>query len=345
MKPNVSNTVGMSRSRRHWASRMAAACLTAVVGSPMAQAQNTNAPNANANWPTRPVRLVVAFAPAGPADIIARLVGQRLSETVGQPFVIENKPGAGGSVASTLVSKAEADGYTLLVNTSSYAVNPAMQRNLGFDPEKDLSLVALVGASPNLIVITPSLKPKTLGEVMQDAKDGRYNYGTAGAGTTPHLTAEYLFKVLGKVPVTHIPYQGAGPALTAAMGGQTQLASVALPAAVELVKAGRVRGLVVTGSKRSAALPDVPTVAESGFPGFEDVTWVGLFVPARTPEAVQQRINREVGRLLAEPEFLAKLGQTGFEPMGGNLPEIRGYLQRELGKWAKVVKETGAKAD
>lgn len=318
---------------------MLAACCALSIGTSMAQTQTASV------WPARPVRLVVAFAPAGPADIIARLVGQRLSETTGQAFVIENKPGAGGSVASGLVARAEADGYTVLVNTSSYAVNPSMQRNVGFDAEKDLSLVALVGASPNLIVISPALKPKTLSEVMQDAKDGHYNYGTAGAGTTPHLTAEYLFKVLGKVPVTHIPYQGAGPALTAAMGGQTQLASVALPAAVELVKASRVRGLVVTGSKRASALPDVPTVAESGFPGFEDVTWVGLFVPARTPEAVQQRINREVARLLGEPDFVAKLGQTGFEPLGGNLPEIRSYLQRELVKWARVVKETGARAD
>jgi tripartite-type tricarboxylate transporter receptor subunit TctC len=345
------NTAPAHKTRCHaWfsAQRVALALwgMVALCGATaQAQTATTASAAANVSWPTRPVKLVVAFAPAGPADIIARLVGQRLSDTVGQPFVVENKPGAGGSVASTLVSKAEADGYTLLVNTSSYAVNPAMQRNLGFDPEKDLSLVALVGASPNLIVISPALKPKTLSEVMQDAKDGRYNYGTAGAGTTPHLTAEYLFKVLGKVPVTHIPYQGAGPALTAAMGGQTQLASVALPAAVELVKAGRVRGLVVTGSKRSAALPDVPTVAESGFPGFEDVTWVGLFVPARTPDAVQQRINREVARLLADPDFIAKLGQTGFEPVGGTLPEIRAYLQRELTKWAKVVKETGARAD
>ena len=330
------------RTYRIWMLALGWATLSAFGTSTVAQ---TSAPSNAQAWPARPVRMVVAFAPAGPADIIARLVGQRLSETVGQPFVIENKPGAGGSVASTLVSKAEADGYTLLVNTSSYAVNPAMQRSLGFDPEKDLSLVALVGASPNLIVISPALKPKTLAEVMQDAKDGHYNYGTAGAGTTPHLTAEYLFKVLGKVPVTHIPYQGAGPALTATMGGQTQLASVALPAAVELVKAGRVRGLVVTSGKRSSVLPDVPTVAESGFPGFEDVTWVGLFVPARTPEAVQQRINREVGRLLVEPEFQAKLAQTGFEPVGGGLSDIRSYLQRELVKWARVVKETGARAD
>ena len=303
------------------------------------------APATVTSWPTKPVRFIVAFAPAGPADIIARLLGQRLGEALGQSVVVENRPGAGGSVASQVVARAEPDGYTLLINTSSYAVNPAMQRNLGFDSERDLTLATLVASSPNLIAISPALKPRTLKEVMEDAKGGSYNYGTAGAGTTPHLTAEYLFKVLGKVPVTHVPFQGAGPALNATMGAQTQLASVALPAAVELVKSGRVRGLVVTGSKRSAALPDVPTVAESGFPGFEDVTWVGVFAPSKTPDAVLQRINREVARLQQDPDFLAKLAATGFEPLGGSVAESRDYLHKELAKWARVVKETGAQAN
>jgi len=298
-----------------------------------------------AGWPTKPVRFIVAFAPAGPADIIARLLGQKLGEALGQSVVVENRPGAGGSVASALVARARPDGYTLLVNTSSYAVNPAMQRDLGFDSEKDLTLATLVASSPNLIVTSPALAPRTLKEVMAQAKDGSYNYATAGAGTTPHLTAEYLFKVLGKVPVTHVPFQGAGPALNATMGAQTQFASVALPAAVELVKSGRVHGLVVTGSKRSAALPDVPTVAESGFPGFEDVTWVGLFAPAGTPDAVLQRINREVARLHQDPDFLAKLAAAGFEPLGGSVAEAHDYLRSELAKWARVVKETGAKAN
>jgi tripartite-type tricarboxylate transporter receptor subunit TctC len=296
-------------------------------------------------WPTKPVRFVVAFAPAGPADIIARLLGQKLGEVLGQSVVVENRPGAGGSVASALVAKADPDGYTLMINTSSYAVNPAMQRNLGFDPEKDLTLASLVASSPNLIVAAPSLKAQTLKDVLADARSGTYNYGTAGAGTTPHLTAEYLFKVLGKVNVTHVPFQGAGPAMNAAMAGTTQLASVALPAAVELVKAGRVRGLVVTGSKRSAALPDVPTVAESGFPGFEDLTWVGVFAPARTPDAILQRINREVAAIQRDPEFQAKLAAAGFEPMGGSSARARDYLRSEITKWARVVRETGAKAD
>ena len=311
---------------------MAAAALAAAPSISLAQAA----------WPARPVRFVVAFAPAGPADIIGRLVAQRLTGALGQSVIVENRAGAGGSVASAVVARAEPDGYTLLVNTSSYAVNPSMQRNLGFDATKDLTLAALVASSPNLIVIAPSVKAGTLKGVMADAQGGAYNYATAGAGTTPHLTAEYLFKVLGKVPVTHVPFQGAGPALNAVMGSQTQMASVALPAAVELVKSGRVRGLVVTGSKRSSALPAVPTVAESGFPGFEDVTWVGIFAPSHTPRAVLERINAEVARLQQDPDFLAKLSAAGFDPLGGSVEQSKAYLQKELEKWAQVVKETGA---
>jgi tripartite-type tricarboxylate transporter receptor subunit TctC len=308
-----------------------------AAGSPPLRAQSP--------WPTRPVRFVVAFAPGGPADIIARLLGQKLSETLSQPVVVENRPGAGGSVASGVVAKAEPDGYTLLINTSSYAVNPAMQRNLPFDPERDLTLAALVASSPNLIVAAPNLKPQTLKEVMAAAAGGKFNYGTAGAGTTPHLSAEYLFKVLGKVDVTHVPFQGAGPALNATMAGQTELASVALPAAVELVKAGKVRGLAVTGSKRVAAIPMVPTVAESGFPGFEDATWVGVFAPARTAPAIVQRLNTEVNSILRQPEFQARLAAVGFEPMGGSSAEAAAFLKTEMAKWARVVHETGAKVD
>jgi tripartite-type tricarboxylate transporter receptor subunit TctC len=300
---------------------------------------------AQAAWPNKPVKFVVAFAPGGPADIIARILGQKLGEALGQSIVVENRGGAGGSIASSIVAKAEADGYTLLINTSSYAVNPAMARTQTFDAEKDLVLASLVASSPNLIVASPKLKAKTLREVMVEAQSGQYNYGSAGAGTTPQLSAEYLFKVLGKVNVTHVPFQGAGPALNATMGGQIELASVALPAAVELVKAGKVVGLAVTSSKRVAAIPDVPTVAESGFPGFEDYTWVGVFAPARTPEAIVQRLKQEVAAIQRQSDFQAKLATAGFEVMGGSTTEAQNFLRAELTKWARVVKETGAKAD
>jgi tripartite-type tricarboxylate transporter receptor subunit TctC len=296
-------------------------------------------------WPNKPIRFVVAFAPGGPADIIARLLGQKLGEALGQSILVENRGGAGGSIASAAIAKAEPDGYTLLINTSAYAVNPAMQRNIPFDSEKDLTLSVLVASSPNIIVATPNLPAQNLKELLVAAQSGKYNYGTAGAGTTPHLTAEYLFKVLSKVSITHIPFQGGGPALNAAMAGQVELTSVALPPAVELVKAGKVRGIVVTGSKRAAALPLVPTVAESGFPGFEDTTWVGVFAPSRTPPEIIARINLEVNTILKNPEFQSKLASIGFEPMGGTSAEAAEFLKTELSKWARVVRETGAKAD
>ena len=317
--------------RRHALCGLAAA----VVGVPQIL-------RAEAGWPARPVKFIVAFAPGGPADIIARILGVKLGEALGQPVVVENRPGAGGSVASGVVAKAEPDGYTLLVNTSSLAVNAGMSRNLGFDTDKDLTIASLVASSPNLIVGAPNLRARTLKEVMVEARSGKYNYGTAGAGTTPQLSAEYLFKILGKVDVTHVPFQGAGPAINATMAGQIELASVALPSAVELVKAGKVRGLAVTSRKRVAAIPDVPTVAESGFADFEDYTWVAVLAPARTPAAITARLNAEIGAIQRTPDFQAKLAQAAFEVMGGSPQEASAYLKGELVKWAKVIKETGA---
>jgi len=317
---------------------IAALCGAALFTSP-ASAQ------APAAYPAKAIRFIVAFAPGGPADIIARLLGQQLSEAMGQPVIVENRAGAGGNIATGVVAKSPNDGYTLLINTSAYAVNPSLSRKAGYDPLKDLTLSTIVASSPNLLVAYPGLKAKTLQEVIADAKGGKLNYGTAGAGTTPHLTAEYLFKVLAKVEVTHVPFAGAGPALTSTIGGQVELASVALPAAVEMVKGGKVRGLAVTSAKRVPFLPDVPTVAESGFPGFEDYTWVGVFAPAGTPVAVINRINAETEKILHQPEFQTKLANLGFEPRGGSPADADKYLRSELIKWARVVKATGAQAD
>ena len=313
--------------------RFALAWLLALGAVGGAQAQNANA------YPNKPVKFVVAFAPGGPADIIARMLGQRLSESIGQPVVIENKAGAGGSLASGLVAKAPADGYTLLLNTSSFAVNASMSKNASFDAEKDFVLASVVASSPNLLVSFPGLKAKNLQEIVAEAKSGKLNYASAGAGTTPHLTAEYLFKVLGKVDVTHIPFQGAGPALAATMGGQVEMASVALPAAVEMVKGGKVRGLAVTSNKRVASMPDVPTVAESGFPGFEDYTWVGVFAPSKTPPEIVNYLNLEISKILRSSDFQAKLAGVGFEPVGGTPAQFTAMLAKESVKWKKIISE------
>ena len=296
-------------------------------------------------YPAKPVRFVVAFAPGGPADLVARLIAQKIGDQWGQQVIVENRGGAGGAVAAQAVARAPADGYTVLVTTSSLAVTPALNPNAGYDAEKDFIPVTLIASSPNLFVASTQSGIKTLREAIDRAKSGKLNYGTAGAGTTPHLSAEYLFRVLGKVDVQHVPYKGAGPAMQAVVAGETELASVAISAGVPFVKGGRAVGLAVTSNKRVPALPDVPTVAESGFGGFEDYTWVGLFVPAGTPPEIVARLNAEAQAALRSPEVREKLAGAGFEPVGDGPREFAPYLRTELGKWAKVVKETGAKAE
>lgn len=296
-------------------------------------------------YPDKPVRFVVPYPPGGPTDIIARLLGQKLSEMWKQAVIIENRPGAGGNVGTAQVARSAPDGYTVLINTSSVAVNTSLYINPGYNLEKDLLGVANVASSPNVIVAGSSLGAKNLRDAVDKAKTGLLNYGSPGAGTTPNLSAEYLFKVLAKVNVTHVPYKGAGPALNGALTGEVQFASVAMPAAVPLLKSGRLQGLAVTSARRSLALPDVPTVAESGFPGFEDYTWVGVFVPAATPIAIATRINADIEGLLAQADFRARLDNVGFEPAGGNLDSFARYIRSENSKWAKVVRETGAKPE
>jgi len=296
------------------------------------------------SWPARPVKLVVAFAPGGPADIIARLLALRLTERLKQPVIVENRGGAGGNVAAQAVARAEPDGYTLLVTTSAFAVNPALSRKAGYDPVKDFNTVNVVAGTPNLIVASPSLPVKNLQELFKLAKTQDLSFGTAGGGTTPHLSAEYLFKSLAQVNILHAPYTGAGPALTAVMGNQIPLASVALPAAVQLVKGDKVRPLAVTSARRVASMPDVPAVAEL-FPGFSFATWVGVFAPAKTPVSVVERLNSEMNLILFIPEFQQQLDKSGFSPIGGSLNKSSDYLKSELLKYAKVVKETGITAD
>ena len=296
-------------------------------------------------YPAKPVRFVVAFAPGGPADIVARLVAQKLGDAWGQPVVVENRGGAGGNVAAQAVAKTAPDGYTVLVTTSAIAVNQSLSKNPGYDVERDLISVSVMASSPNVIVASLALGANTLQEVVEKAKSGKLNYGTAGAGTTPHLSAEYLFKILAKVPVTHVPYKGGGPALAAAMSGEVELVSVAMPPAVPMIKSGKIRGIAVTSDRRVAALPDVPTVAESGFPGFADYTWVGLFLPAGAPPDVVARLNGEVDKLLQQPDLRERLAAIGFEPVGGTPRQFSEYLKTELVKWARVVRETGATAE
>lgn len=306
--------------------------LSAAMSIPSAWAQS---------WPASPVKFVVGFAPAGPADVVARLLQPRMSERLKQPVIVENRGGAGGNVAAQAVSRMQPDGYNLLVTSSAFAVNPSLSRNAGYDPLKNFVTVNIVAGTPNLIVASPDLPVQTLKDVFPLAKKQNLSFGTAGAGTTAHLSAEYLFKSLAKVNIVHAPFTGAGPALSAVAGNQISLANIAVPVALAMAKAGKVKPLAVTGPRRLRSLPDVPTVAELGFPGFAFTTWIGIFAPAGTPQAVLARLNSELNMILFIPEFQDQLDKAGFDVIGGSLNKSGDHLKAELVKYAQVVKQTG----
>jgi tripartite-type tricarboxylate transporter receptor subunit TctC len=294
------------------------------------------------NYPDRTIKLVVPFATGGPTDIMARVISQKLNSAWGQAVIVENKPGGSGNIGVSQVAKSNPDGYNLLVTTTSIAVNVSLFNNPGYDLDKSLIPVINIAWSPNVIVATKGLDVNNLKEAIEKAKSGKLNYASPGLGTTPHLTAEYLFKVLAKVNVTPVPYSGAGPAINAAVSGETEFASTSVPPALQLIKSGRVKGLAITSAKRLSTLPDTPTVAESGFPGFEDYTWVGIFAPAGTPPAVVNRINTSVETILADPEFRERLTTLGFDAVGGSSASFAAYVKTEIAKWAQVIKDTGS---
>jgi tripartite-type tricarboxylate transporter receptor subunit TctC len=296
-------------------------------------------------YPSKPIRMVVAFPPAGPVDIVARLVAPKISEALGQQVVVENRAGAGGNVPASQVAKAPADGYTLLAHSSAYAVNPSLFANAGYDPEKDFVAIAVLAAQPNLILVHADFPAKTLAELLQMARREKLAYASPSSGTTPHLTAENLFKVRAKVDITHVPFKGGGPATAAVLGGQPPIGSMAAGGPMANIKAGKLRVLAVSASRRLASLPDVPTLAEAGFPGMEDYTWVGLFAPAGTPAEIAQRLNAAVLDAVKSPDVKERLEGLAFEVTAAPLRQTADYVKSELAKWAKVVRDTGAKPD
>jgi tripartite-type tricarboxylate transporter receptor subunit TctC len=289
--------------------------------------------------------MVVAFPPAGPVDIIARLIAPKISETLGQQVVVENRAGAGGNVPTQQVAKAPPDGYTILAHSSAYAVNPSLSANAGYDAEKDFIPIAVVAAQPNLILVHADFPAKSLAELLQMARTSKLAYASPSSGTTPHLTAENLFKVRAKVDITHVPFKGGGPATAAVLGGQPPIGSMAAGGPMANIKAGRLRVLAVSSSRRLASLPDVPTLAEAGFPGMEDYTWVGLFAPAGTPGDIARRLNAAVLDAVKSPDVRQRLEDLAFEVTAAPLRETSDYVKSELVKWAKVVRDTGAKLD
>ncbi len=296
-------------------------------------------------YPSKPIRMVVAFPPGGPVDVVARLVAPKITESLGQGVVIENVGGGGGNIAAARVAKSAPDGYTVLAHSSAYAVNPALLGNPGFDAEKDMVALAVVASQPNLIFVHSDFPAKTLSELLALARKEKLAFASPSSGTTPHLTAENLFRVRAKVDITHVPFKGAGPAMTAVLGGQPPLGVLAGTAPMPHIKSGRVRVLAVSSAKRLASLPDVPTLGELGYPGMEDYTWVGLFVPAGTPAEATQKLNAAVLRAVQSPDIKERLDALAFEATAAPLKETADYVRAELVKWAKVVRETGAKPD
>lgn len=296
-------------------------------------------------YPSKPIRVAVAFPPGGPVDIIARLMGPKLGELLGQSIVVENVVGAGGNVAAVRVAKAAPDGYTVLAHSSAYAVNPTLIPNAGYDGEKDFIPLAIVASQPNLIVVHADFPAKTLAELLERARTGKLAFASAGNGTTPHLTGENLFKVRAKVDITHIPFKGGGPAAAAVLSGQPPIGSIAGSAPLPHIKAGKLRALAVSSAQRLAALPDVPTLGELGFPGMEDYTWVGFFVPAGTPADVAQKLNDALLRVARDPQIKERLEALAFDVTAAPLADTAAYVKSELAKWGKVVRDVGAKVD
>jgi tripartite-type tricarboxylate transporter receptor subunit TctC len=317
---------------------------TATLAFAAALAVSTAA-TAQAPYPAQPVRFLIAFAPAGPADIIGRIVGLKLQQLWGQSVVLENRAGAGGNIAAVQVARGQPDGYTVLVTTSAFAVNPSLYKNPGYAGEIDFKVAGMAATTPNLIVAAPDLGVKTLKEAIALSKTKSLAFGSAGTGTTPHLSAERVFRFLAKADIPHAPFTGAGPALNAAMGGHVALASVAMPAATELVKAGKVVPLAVTSPKRVEALPDVPTVGEAGLEEVDDATWVALFVPAKTPQAVIDKLNADLNTVLKDPDVKEQFARIGFSAMGGSQADAERYVKAEIAKWREVVERIGLKID
>jgi tripartite-type tricarboxylate transporter receptor subunit TctC len=296
-------------------------------------------------WPSKPVRLVIPFAPGGPADIIARITGQKLTELLGQPMVVESRAGAGGTIGAAYVAKSAPDGYTVLVTTSAFAVNVSLSPNSGYDAEREFIPVVPIARQANLLFVHPDVPAKTLADLLALAKSSKMAFASPGSGTTPHLTAENLFNVTSKLDVTAIHFRGAGPAIAAVVGGEPRIGAGALATPLPHVKAGRLRALAISSAARVPALPEVPTFAESGFPGVEDYTWIGAFLPTGTPPAIVQKLNETVNQALQSADMRARLETLAFEPVGGSAQQFAAYVKTEIAKWGKVVREGNIKAE
>ena len=297
-------------------------------------------------YPERPVRAVVPFPAGGGTDILARLLLQKVSERMGANFVIDNRAGAGGTIGTEIVAKAPADGYTILVASSSHTINPSVYKKLGYDPARDFAPVTMIASGPGVLVVHPSVPAKSVKELIAlgKAKPGQLNYASAGNGTPPHLAAE-LFKAMAGVDFVHVPYKGNVPAFVDLIAGSVSLSFPTITSGLPLVRSGKLRALGVTSKQRSAVMPETPTIAEAGLPGYEATTWYGMLAPAATPVRVVDRLQREMVEVIALPDVRDKLLAQGLEPVANKPSEFSAIISAELVKWSKVVAAAGVKAE
>ena len=299
------------------------------------------------SYPSKSIRFVVPYAPGGSTDIVARILAQKLSDAMGQQVVVDNRPGAGGSIGADVVAKSPPDGYTMVTAvTGIMAINQFLYRKLPFDPEKDLAPVTQVGSLPLILVVHPSLPAKNVREfiAIAKAKPGQLNYGSSGVGTATHMTTE-LFKSMAGVDLVHIPYKGSGQVMGDVIGGQLALIFDQIVSSLPHVQGGKLRMLAITSAKRFPSLPDLPTIAESGVPGYESISWAGVAVPAGTPKEIIARLHAEIVKVLAAPDIRERFLRDGIETVGSTPEQFTEHIRRERIKWAKVVKDSGAKAE
>lgn len=295
------------------------------------------------NYPNRPIRMVVPFSAGGSTDTLARQLGNQLSKGLGQPVLIDNRAGAGGTIGTEYVAKAAGDGYTLLFVPGAHTINPSIYPKLGYDTLKDFAPIAKIASVASMTVVHPSVPVTSINELvaLSKAQPGQLNFASAGSGTVTHMTGE-LFKAMSGADLRHVPYKGSSPALNDLLGGQVQVMFANFPGTLQYVQSGRLRVLAVNGSMRSKLLPQTPTVAESGVPGFEANSWYGVFVPTGTPSAVIDRLNREIRRALQDPDLRSMIVSEGGEPEATSPEAFGAFVREDLVKWSNVVKQTGA---
>jgi tripartite-type tricarboxylate transporter receptor subunit TctC len=297
-------------------------------------------------WPSKPITLVVPFAAGGTTDILGRIVGQKLSEALKQPVVIDNRAGAGGTLGAAFVARAPADGYTFFLATIAHAIAPGLYKNLPYDFTKDLDPVGLVATVPNVLIVHPSVPAQNVAELIAyiKAHPGQVNYGSAGIGSTEHLAGE-LFRSMTGTQISHVPYKGGAPMMADLIAGQIQMSLETSPSASQYVRAGKVRALAVTSAQPAPAYPGVPTLSDAGVKGYEMITWFALMAPHGTPEPIVQRVHAELQKALQAPDVQASFDKQGVTAGDMTAPQLAGFIQSETTKWGRIVKESGAKAE